>query len=152
MGDWHYIKNSIVTNSLQDVLVQEDFVHWIRAFYWSRNVPGKIGLYMTIMAWVIATPGYQQPKYWLCSRNSSLCFTGKDFKYLYHHGIDTHVELTRICCCYFGCSGTGRRFSNRKETNCLPLLNAGFEPGTLEPNLQQTKCPMTNRLSYGESS
>ena len=26
------------------------------------------------------------------------------------------------------CSGTGKRYSNRKETCCLPLLNAGFEP------------------------
>ena len=31
-------------------------------------------------------------------------------------------------CCEFRCSGTGKRFSNQKETSCLPLLNAGFEP------------------------
>ena len=35
---------------------------------------------------------------------------------------------------------TGERFSNRKEASCLPLLNARFEPGSLEPNLQQTEC------------
>ena len=29
----------------------------------------------------------------------------------------------------FRCSGTGERYSNRKETSCVPLLNAGFEPG-----------------------
>ena len=58
-----------------------------------------------------------------------------------------------ICCCGFRCSGTGKRFSNRKETSCLPLLNAGFEPrGSLKPNLQQTECPLTNRLSYLGSS
>ena len=34
-----------------------------------------------------------------------------------------------ICCCQFRCSGTGKRYSNRKETICVPLLNAGFEPG-----------------------
>ena len=28
----------------------------------------------------------------------------------------------------FRCSGTGKRYSNRKETSCLPLLNAGLEP------------------------
>ena len=28
----------------------------------------------------------------------------------------------------FLCSGTGKRFSNRKEAICLPLLNAGCEP------------------------
>ena len=45
------------------------------------------------------------------------------------------------------------RFSNRKETSCLPLLNAGFEPrGSLKPNLQQTECLLTNRLSYRGSS
>ena len=43
------------------------------------------------------------------------------------------------------------QFSNRKETNCLPLLNAGFGPGSLEPNLL-TECPLTNRLSYRGSS
>ena len=32
-----------------------------------------------------------------------------------------------ICCYQFRCSGTGKRYSNRKETRCLPLLNAGFE-------------------------
>ena len=34
-----------------------------------------------------------------------------------------------ICCCKFRCSGTGKRYSNRKETSCVPLQNAGFEPG-----------------------
>ena len=34
-------------------------------------------------------------------------------------------------CCYFRCSGTGKRYSNRKETSCVPLLNAGFEPGVV---------------------
>ena len=58
-----------------------------------------------------------------------------------------------ICCCSFRCSGTGKRFSNQKETSCLPLLNAGFEPrGSLKPNLQQTICLLTNRLSYQGSS
>ena len=49
----------------------------------------------------------------------------------------------RVSCCQFRCFGTGKRFSNWKETGCLPLLNAGFEPESLEPNLQQTEltCP-----------
>ena len=34
------------------------------------------------------------------------------------------------------CFGTGMRFSNRKETSCVPLLNAGFQPrGSLKPNV-----------------
>ena len=33
-----------------------------------------------------------------------------------------------VCCCWFQCSGTGKRYSNLKETSCLPLLNAGFQP------------------------
>ena len=36
-------------------------------------------------------------------------------------------------------------FSNRNKTSRLPLLNAGFEPGSLEPNLQQTDCPPSYR-------
>ena len=38
--------------------------------------------------------------------------------------------------CSFRYSGTGKRYSNRKETSYLPLLNAGFEPrvsGTESP-------------------
>ena len=29
----------------------------------------------------------------------------------------------------FDALGTGKRYSNRKETSCVPLLNTGFEPG-----------------------
>ena len=51
-----------------------------------------------------------------------------------------HCQLTfasgsgdkHICCCQFRCSGTGKRYSNRKETSRGPLLNAGFEPGVLD--------------------
>ena len=38
------------------------------------------------------------------------------------------------CCCQFRCSGTGKQFSNRKETSCLSLLNAGFEPKAPRPS------------------
>ena len=41
-----------------------------------------------------------------------------------------------VCCCKFRCSGTGKRYSNRKKTSCLPLLNAGFEP-----RITNTKSP-----------
>ena len=34
------------------------------------------------------------------------------------------------------CSGKGKRFSNREETSCLPLLDAGFEP-----RVSDTKSP-----------
>ena len=44
------------------------------------------------------------------------------------------------------------RGKNRNQTSCLSLLNPGFEPGSLEPNPQQTKFPVTNRLSYRGSS
>ena len=42
-----------------------------------------------------------------------------------HPSIHTYIH---ICCCYFRCSGTGKRYSILKETSCVPLLNAGFEP------------------------
>ena len=41
-----------------------------------------------------------------------------------------------VCCCWFRCSGTGNQYSIRKETSCLPLLNAGFEP-----RVSDTKSP-----------
>ena len=50
-------------------------------------------------------------------------------------------------------SGAGKRFSNWKETSGLPLPNAGFEAGKSQtPIRQQTKCPLTNQLSYRGSS
>ena len=49
----------------------------------------------------------------------------------------SHLDLAiYICCCQFRCSGTGKRYSNRKETSCVPLQNAGFEawvPDTKSP-------------------
>ena len=58
-----------------------------------------------------------------------------------------------ICCCLFRYPGTGMRFSNRKETSCLPLLNTGFEPGESQtPIRQHTECLLTNRLSFRGSS
>ena len=38
----------------------------------------------------------------------------------------------------FRCSGIGKRYSNRTETSCVPLHNAGFEPGV----------PDTKSLAY----
>ena len=46
--------------------------------------------------------------------------------------------------CLFLCSGTGKRFSNRKESGCLPLLNAEPEGKSMTPNRQQAECPLTN--------
>ena len=53
--------------------------------------------------------------------------------------VNQHIhsdEYIYVCCCWFRFSATGKGFSNTKETNCLPLLNAGFEPrvsGTESP-------------------
>ena len=42
-----------------------------------------------------------------------------------HTCIPTYLHTyIHACCCQFRCSGTGKRFPNRKETHCLPLLNA----------------------------
>ena len=75
------------------------------------------------------------------------------YRYIYayihacmHACINAYIH---VCCWSYWCSGTGERFSNRKGTSCLPLLNAGFEVRKSEtPNRQQTECPLTNRLSY----
>ena len=47
--------------------------------------------------------------------------------------MENFCSQTYICC---WCSGTGKRYSNRKETSCVPLLKAGFEPG-----IPDTKSP-----------
>ena len=42
-----------------------------------------------------------------------------------------------------------KRYSNLKETSCIPLLKAGFQPRSLKaPNPQPTECPLTNRLRF----
>ena len=64
--------------------------------------------------------------------------------YIYIH-IDIHYAV------FVWWSGTGKRFSIRKETNYLPLLNTGFEQN-LEQNLQQTECPLTNWLGYRDQT
>ena len=50
--------------------------------------------------------------------------------------IHTYIHTYIRVCCQFWCSGTGKRYSNRKETSCLPLLNTGFEP-----RVSDTKSP-----------
>ena len=58
-----------------------------------------------------------------------------------------------ICCLIFIVLLHREGISNRKETACLPLLNAGLEPWKSEtPNHQQTECSLTNRLSYRGSN
>ena len=47
-----------------------------------------------------------------------------------------HLVSSLQHCCQFQCSGTCKRYSNRKETSCVPLLNAGFGPG-----VSDTKSP-----------
>ena len=74
--------------------------------------------------------------------------TSKNFTF-FTRSTYTYIHV----CCSFRCSGTGKGFSNRKETSCLPLLNAGFEAGMSQtPIRQQTECPLINLLSYRGSS
>ena len=66
-----------------------------------------------------------------------------------------HTWLWRYTCLLLLISMIWHRQAifERKQTSCLPLLNAGFDPrGSLEPNLQQTECPLTNRLNYQGST
>ena len=96
------------------------------------------------------TPNWQQTE---CSLTNRLSYRGSSWKLeldspsLWSVSIQPtrhHCQLTfapgsgdiHICCCQFRCSGTGKRYSNRNETSCVPLLNAGFEPG-----IPDTKSP-----------
>ena len=89
------------------------------------------------------TPNRQQTE---CSLTNRLSYRGGSLKLeldspsLWSASIQPtwpHCQLTfapgsgdiHICCCLFRCSGTGKRYSNRKETSCVPLQKAGFEPG-----------------------
>ena len=50
--------------------------------------PSFLGLTRSIswllMPWLLASPGHQQPWYWLCKLGKSLSYTRKDFNYLWH--------------------------------------------------------------------
>ena len=47
-------------------------------------------------------------------------------------------------CCLFRWSGTGKRYSNRKNTECLPLSNAWFE--------SKTKAKIGSGIKWAECS
>ena len=54
-----------------------------------------------------------------------------------------------VCWCYFWCTGNREVISNRKETSCLLLLNAGFEPRVSGTESPADWMPAANRLNCG---
>ena len=66
---------------------------------WSKvlltvNVRGPIDHGLTrsiswlLMPWPLASPGHQQPWYWLCKIGKSWSFTRRDFNYLWHVSVE----------------------------------------------------------------
>ena len=41
-----------------------------------------------LMPWLLASPGHQQPWYWLCKIDKSWSYTRKDFNYLWHVSVE----------------------------------------------------------------
>ena len=41
-----------------------------------------------LMPWLLASPGHQQPWYWLCKKGKSWFHTRKDFNYLWHVSVE----------------------------------------------------------------
>ena len=54
--------------------------------------PSYLGLTRSIswvlMPWLLASPGHQQPWYWLCRMGRSLSYLRKDFNHLYHINVE----------------------------------------------------------------
>ena len=54
--------------------------------------PSYLGLTRSIswslMPWLLASPGHQQPWYWLCKISKSWSYTRKDFNYLRHVSVE----------------------------------------------------------------
>ena len=54
--------------------------------------PSCLGLTWSIswllMTWLLASPGHQQPWYWLCRIGRSLSYLSKDFNYLCHANVE----------------------------------------------------------------
>ena len=63
------------------------------------------------------------------SKGGKLCSSAECRIWLSHLALAFYIFVVKYWCCLFRCSGTGKRYSNRKKTSCVPLLNAGFEPG-----------------------
>ena len=63
------------------------------------------------------------------SKGDKLCSSAECRIWLSHLALAFYIFVVKYWCCLFRCSGTGKQYSNRKETSCVPLLNAGFEPG-----------------------
>ena len=65
--------------------------------------PSNRGLFRSIpwllMPWLLASPGHQQPWYWLCEIGKSWSFAWKDYNYLCHvcvqegYGLEIHVFI-----------------------------------------------------------
>ena len=46
-----------------------------------------------LMPWLLASPGHQQPRYWLCNISKSWSYTGKDFNYLWHIIVEEWLKI-----------------------------------------------------------
>ena len=62
-----------------------------------------------------------------------------------HNYMHTYI---RVCCFEFRRSSTDKRFSNRKETSSLHLLNQGFQAGKSETSKSPADWMHTHKWSY----
>ena len=80
-------------NMSYDILKLEEMwhMHWgyltlpvlkLEYFWWTMSIP------CLLMPWFLASPGHQQPWYWICVINESLPSTRKYFSELHHINIE----------------------------------------------------------------
>ena len=98
--------NIPVHNIYQYVIKPEDF-----------EIPRSIPL--LLMPWHLASPGHQQPWYWISSINRSLSSTTKDFNYLIHPSIDCWdtIKNENIFSCLLTHCGQVTPYSDRDLVN-----------------------------------
>ena len=153
----HITKNNIRANNTSLWLLMSMLWHRQAIFEWKRDT---LSSFAVCRIWTESVSGNESPAGWMPfdkpTEQSSIKLKTWNWQPVpmisEHSAYSTPLPLafapgfgdTHVCCCLCRCSGTGKRFSNRLETSCLPLLNVGFELiGSLEPNLQQIEFPLT---------
>ena len=61
-----------------------------------------------LLSWFLASPGHQQPWYWLLILSRSFPYTGKNLKYLRHFNVEEYIYIfvylcVCVCVCYEKC-------------------------------------------------
>ena len=77
----------------------ENRVRYVASTVLTLNVRGPSYLGLTrslswlLLSWLLASPGHQRPRYWLCVMGKSLSYLRKDFNHLCHINVEERYKM-----------------------------------------------------------